>query len=81
MDGDALIIDPKLPEKKIANVVFEKQSERPLIKTKAEEDDPSENVINPVRKKKVKGFVEMKRMTVARLVPVLRKNRERKEED
>ena len=50
-------MNPKLPENKLANIDFKKQSDRPEIKNRVEDDTPGENIINPIKPKRINGFV------------------------
>lgn len=74
-----MLIDPKLPANKIAKVDFGRQVGREGVEEllrKREENE--ELILEPKQEKRVKGFVEMERMSSVRLVPFLRKKREEK---
>lgn len=69
-------MNPVVPEKKLANVDFSRQVPRDGPGDLGEpRQEKEELVIMPEQPKKVKGFVDMERMTSVRLVPYLRKKR------
>ena len=75
-EGDRVILNPKYPETHLQVIDFAKQTNRPEIKNAVEDGDSDEVVLNPTLPQKIKGFVEMERMSSVRLVPYLRKKHE-----